>query len=115
REAIAQLEKEGLVYTPQNGRTIVEGYSIQDIENIYRTRIVIENYALSQLDYQAFEQRESELQYCIRQMEEGLDNHEKAVEADLQFHLLLVSFSRNKTLLQIWKSLHELTKTVIEV
>lgn len=115
REAIAQLEKEGLVHTPSNGRTLVEGYSLRDIENLYSSRSQIEKYALSEINYNSFLRSEAELQYCIHLMEKALFKKEKEVDADLQFHYLLVSFSQNKTLIQVWKSLFELLKTVIHV
>lgn len=115
REAITQLEWEGLVHTLPNGRTIVDGYTAKDIENLYRTRNQMEMLAISQLDYEEFKKGEAALQECIDLMETAVNNNEKAVEADLQFHFLLIRFSKNKTLIQLWRSIYELTKVVIQV
>ena len=54
REAIVKLENEGLVSTPSNGRTVVEGFSKKDIENLYNTRIQIEKYGISQLNRRCY-------------------------------------------------------------
>lgn len=115
REAIVQLENEGLVITPANGRTIVEGFSERDIVNLYRTRFQIEQFALQHFNKDVFVNKEEELTHCVERMEAALRRREKEVDADLQFHYLLVTLSENKTLIQVWKSLYGLIKTVIQV
>src|SRR5699024_986033 len=50
REAIVQLEKEGLVQTLKNGRTKVIGFTIKDVDDLYYSRIIIETAAIEQLN-----------------------------------------------------------------
>lgn len=115
REAIVQLELEGLVSTPSNGRSVVEGFSNSDIENLYNTRIQIEKYAISQISPEAFKKGEAELKRCIEAMQDALERGQREVDADLQFHFLLVQLTGNKSLTQVWKSLNGLIKTLITV
>ena len=115
REAITQLESEGLVSTHSNGRTTVEGFSIKDIENLYNTRINLETYAISQLTSKDIENGKADLYRCLELMEEGHEKGERDVEADLLFHELLIKSTGNKTLIQLWKSLQGIVKTLINV
>ena len=115
REAIVKLENEGLVSTPSNGRTVVEGFSKKDIENLYNTRIQIEKYGISQLTVDAIEGGKKDLYHCVELMEAGHQRGERDVEADLLFHFLLIKLTGNKTLIQLWKSLNGLIKTLIYV
>ncbi|MBM4761092.1 GntR family transcriptional regulator [Bacillus sp. B15-48] len=115
REALLELENEGLVNTPPNGRRVVVGFSKKDIENLYNVRIQIEKYAISQLSVEDFLRGEGELNHCVDVMETALNHGEREVDADLQFHFLLVQLTNNKSLIQIWKSLKALIKTLIVV
>lgn len=115
REAMVQLENEGLVSTPPNGRTTVEGFSEKDIENLYNLRINIEKYAISQLTPEAIEKGEAELMQYVDVMSAALERGEREVEADLSFHFLLVKLTENKSLIQAWKALSGLIKTLIQV
>lgn len=115
REAIAQLEHEGLVITPSNGRTVVAGFSDVDIENLYNTRILIEKYAISQLTNEAIERGTEELSSYVDLMKKAVNNGGRDVDADLLFHYLLVALTSNKSLIQAWKSLNGLIKTLIQI
>lgn len=48
REAFAKLESENLVTKRSNGRTIVNGFTEEDIRKLYDSRILLETHALSQ-------------------------------------------------------------------
>jgi len=115
REAISQLEKEGLVSTPSNGRTIVEGFSITDIKNLYNTRMLLEDYALSQLSFKAIQEGKEELYQFVSLMEEGHARGERDIKADLLFHYTLIKLTNNKSLLQLWTSLNGVIQTLIQV
>lgn len=115
REAIVELENEGLVSTPANGRTIVEGFSIKDIENLYDTRILIESYAISEITKEDIKNGKEKLYYYIELMEKGRDIGRSDVESDLLFHYSLIELTGNKTLMQLWKSMNGLITTLINV
>lgn len=115
REAILRLESEGLVETPQNGRTIVSKFDKTDIDNLYSTRILLEKHAISQITQEALKENLPVLTGLIDKLEEAYTDGIKDVEADLDFHGLLVKISGNKTLNQLWLSINGLTRTLIEV
>lgn len=115
REAMIQLENEGLVTTPANGRSIVVGFSNQDVENLYNTRILIEKYAVSLITKEAIISGEKELQQCVALMENALKNGERDVNSDMLFHFILIRLTGNKSLIQTWRSLNGLIKTLIHV
>ncbi|HSR12008.1 MAG TPA: GntR family transcriptional regulator, partial [Thermodesulfobacteriota bacterium] len=47
REAIAELEKEGLLVTRPRRGTYVKRLSLKDIEEIYTLRAILEGYAVT--------------------------------------------------------------------
>lgn len=115
REAITKLESEGLVTTHSNGRTSVEGFSEKDLENLYHTRIKIEVYAVVQLTTEAVQSGLPDLYDCVHAMNEGQKRGFRDVDSDLQFHYQLIKMTGNKTLMQLWKSLNGLIRTIINV
>lgn len=115
REAITKLESEGLVATQSNGRTLVEGFSEKDLENLYYTRIKIEVYAVEQLTAEAVQSGLTDLYDCVHAMKEGHERGFRDVDSDLQFHYQLIKMTGNKTLMQLWKSLNGLIRTIIHV
>ncbi|MBP2077527.1 GntR family transcriptional regulator [Oceanobacillus polygoni] len=115
REAIARLEAENLVEKYSNGRTVVKGFGVKDIQNLYDSRILLENHALTQLSRDEFTKNEKVLFLYIDQMKEAHEKEERDIEIDLAFHGLLVKMSKNNTLVQLWLALRELFRTLIDI
>lgn len=115
REAISQLEKEGLVTTRSNGRTLVNKFDKKDIENLYDTRILLEKHAVTQITPEKLAKNLPKLNALVEQLESEYKKGIKDVESDLEFHATIVKMTENKTLIQLWLSLYGLIQTLIEV
>nr|WP_255475132.1 GntR family transcriptional regulator [Planomicrobium sp. YIM 101495] len=115
REAISQLEREGLVQRAANGRAIVQPFGEKDIRYLYDSRILLETYALTQLEPDLLEEGKQLLYEDLKKMEETVAGKGLNVDADLSFHCCLVKMTGNKTLISLWSSMNGVIKTLIEV
>ncbi|WP_017549744.1 GntR family transcriptional regulator [Salinicoccus carnicancri] len=115
REAIGELVTENLAEKFSNGRTAVTGFEIRDIENLYDTRILLENHALSQVSAEVFKAHEGELMSYINQMRDAEYYEDRDVETDLAFHHLLVKMSGNNSLLHLWMAQRNIFRTLIDI
>lgn len=115
REAISELEKEGLVETPSNGRTIVSKFDEGDIKNLYDTRILLEKHAVTQINSKKLKNNLPILYSLVEELENAYKQGVKDVESDLAFHASIVKMTGNKTLIQLWLSLNGLIQSLIEV
>lgn len=114
REAISKLEREGLVIRPSNGRAIVQKFGENDIRDLYESRILLENYALTTLKPEMLKENGHLLYEYLKQME-VVDGQGVNIDADIEFHYCLVKMTGNKALIRLWNSLNEIFKTLIEV
>ncbi len=115
REAIAQLEKEGLVHTSKNGRTKVVGFSIKDVEDLYFSRITIETAAIEQMNFPLDQTWLKDIAVLVKAMDEENESKDYLNQLDLKFHHSLTKLSNNKTLIQMWLSISGLIKTIMEI
>lgn len=97
REAILQLQNEGLVTViPQRGAIVLEG-TMSDLEEIFRFREPLEGMAASlaaqRIDEQALEKLGAAFEEHANAVREGdLDRH---LELDEEFHLTFIRAARN--------------------
>jgi DNA-binding GntR family transcriptional regulator len=107
REALRQLEQEGLLSPGPRGRLSVRHLDAKEIRDIYSVRAALESLAARTLcelpDRQHFI---SSLRAAI----EAMAAAEKAslperIESDLEFHRTLCRLTGNETLLHSWESL----------
>jgi DNA-binding GntR family transcriptional regulator len=107
REAMRQLQQEGLISAGARGRLAVRHLDAADVHDIFQVRAALEGLAARMLSEQ--DDRDAivaELEEGIRRMEHSADGDlDERIEADLGFHQLLCSLTGNKTLLHSWKSL----------
>lgn len=115
REAISQLVSENLVKKFSNGRTAVMGFDIQDIKNLYDTRILLEHHALGQITKEVFDENKDRLLSYVKQMREADYYEERDIETDLAFHYLLVKMSGNNSLLHLWTAQRDIFRTLIDI
>ncbi|WP_085506058.1 GntR family transcriptional regulator [Thalassobacillus devorans] len=115
REAIAKLEAENLVEKHSNGRTVVKRFDIIDIQNLYDSRILLETHALKQINPEILEMNKSNLYLFVDQMQKSYEQKQRDIESDLAFHGYLVKLTDNHTLIQLWSSLKEVFRTLIDI
>lgn len=107
REALAELEEEGLVVRYPYKGTFVASFSAQDVREIYSLRCLLEGYAARLATVNANSQDIERLESIVKQMEETVRGGQLdlLVEKDIEFHHELCKLSGHKLLLQTWGKL----------
>lgn len=108
REALRQLQQEGLVVTGARGRLHVRHLDTKEINDIFSVRGALEGLAAAEIARHPERPRiVAELRAALQLLnqapkDETLDDR---IEADLDFHRLLCRSADNETLLHSWTSL----------
>ena len=107
REAMRQLQQEGLISAGARGRLSVRHLDAKEIKNIFDVRAALESLAAQELASR--EDRTgavAELRRAVADMEKwAASNLEDRIEADLKFHRTMCHLTGNETLLHLWSSL----------
>lgn len=106
RDAIRQLEAEGLVTTERNKGAFVSVMTIDDVVEIYDMRIMAETTALDFGFGDISNEDIMEMEKCIQAMATQRDPHTLG-ELNEQFHNFLYARSKRPRLLALIKSLHQ--------
>lgn len=108
REALMQLELEGLVEITQNKGAVVVGISAQDIEDIYAIRLHLEGFATAlaagNMTAQEIESLEQIVDLQDFYIEKGDIDHVRKLDAD--FHNAIYSATGNRSLKSMLISFH---------
>ena len=107
REALRQLQQEGLVAPGARGRLSVRSLDVKEIRDIFAVRAALETLAaqtLCRLDdrSEAVAQLRSALKVMDNEVKQSL---ERGIEADLDFHRVLCRLTGNESLLHAWEQL----------
>ncbi|MFF0964728.1 GntR family transcriptional regulator [Streptomyces sp. NPDC003703] len=108
REALRQLEQEGLVISYPYRGTEVLGVSQEEIENVLvPVRLSLEKFAFRKAMPRLTDADYAHLQSLVRNMEEAADASDAALLADedIRFHEAVVTLSGQQHCLQIWRSI----------
>jgi DNA-binding GntR family transcriptional regulator len=113
REAIKQLELDGLVENIPNRGVIVKGVTIQDIDDIYTMRIAIEGIAARWSVVRMTEDALKDLKEIYELMEfyTAKDDIEKVLELDTRFHELIYKSSCSRYLEHILSDFQQFIKS----
>jgi DNA-binding GntR family transcriptional regulator len=107
REAMRQLQQEGLISAGARGRLSVRHVDNKEIKDIFAVRAALESLAARELAVR--ENRAdvvAQLRSAVAEMERwAASNLEDRIEADLKFHRTMCHLSGNETLLHSWSSL----------
>jgi DNA-binding GntR family transcriptional regulator len=108
REAMRQLQQEGLISAGARGRLSVRHLDTKEIKDIFDVRAALESLAASELAAR------SDRADAVAQLRESVaemvaswaaSNLEDRIEADLKFHRTMCHLTGNETLLHSWSSL----------
>ncbi len=107
REALRQLEQEGLLSAGARGRLSVRHLDAKEIRDIYSVRAALESLAARTLC------ELPDREHAIKTLRSAIDamaaveksSLQERVEADLEFHRTLCRLTGNETLLHSWESL----------
>jgi len=116
REALSQLEHEGLIITQNNRRKFVARLSREDLEEVYGLRSALELLAVKEALRHAGPVELAEMQAILDKMaadsETGM-TAKQAAEFDINFHDALCRASKHKRLYQVWSDLHQQVQIVL--
>lgn len=109
REALRQLELEGLVISIPNKGVIVQGLSAQDFEDIYTIRTMLESLAARRAveKISGAELKEMEHILDLTELYTIKEDIEKWLVVDTQFHDIIFKAAKSKPLLNILSSFHQ--------
>jgi len=116
REAVMQLENEGLIVRTQGRSREVATFRKADFTEIYMLRLYIEKLAVATclkndtLPLTALRKKAEEI---VRLVEKQPINSIKLAEADLGFHEALIAAAGSRRALQVWQGLKNQIKTLM--
>ncbi|MFZ4451595.1 GntR family transcriptional regulator [Salibacterium aidingense] len=109
REAIRQLEQEGLVHSFPYKETVAATFTEEEIHDVFiPIRIILESNAIKRFEKEPIQDEDlQQLQHFVDQMVEAGEHEDlpTLVENNLNFHKYLVTLSGSKSLEQIWNSI----------
>ena len=107
REAMRQLQQEGLISAGARGRLSVRHLDNKEIKDIFDVRAALESLAAGELATSPTAPMPvAELRKAVAEMERwAASNLEDRIEADLKFHRTMCHLTGNETLLHSWSSL----------
>jgi DNA-binding GntR family transcriptional regulator len=107
REAMRQLQQEGLISAGPRGRLSVRHLDTKEIRDIFNVRAALESLAARELAAQSDRaEAVTTLRHAVDDMDRSASsNLEDRIEADLRFHRTMCQLSGNETLLHQWSSL----------
>ncbi|QAA21836.1 GntR family transcriptional regulator [Sporolactobacillus terrae] len=116
RDALKALSLDGLIRLERMG-AVVLGMSLDDIQELYDIREMIENFAQQKVSKKNVRFLVQALQQNIDKMELAAkyDDHSEFAYYDLLFHETIVRHAEHKRLLNLWNSMKPLLMSVILV
>jgi len=107
REAMRQLQQEGLISAGARGRLSVRHLDAKEIKDIFAVRAALEMLAARELCSRPDRDEAVQvLRDAVADMETwAASNLQDRIEADLKFHRTMCHLSGNETLLHSWSSL----------
>jgi len=114
REALKTLSNEGLIRLERMG-AVVLGLSLQDIEELYDVRYMIESFAQQRLSGGNHESLLVNLKKLIDSMELAVKYNDRTEFAhlDFRFHEAIISEAKHNRILHLWRSIRHIVLTVI--
>jgi DNA-binding GntR family transcriptional regulator len=108
REALATLEREGLIVIRRNRGAFVAQLSREDLDEVYSLRVAIERLAVERCVANADDADLAELQGVVDRiaelMERGITEQD-AAELDLEFHDIIYRSGQHRRLYDTWATL----------
>ena len=114
REALRQLELEGLVHIIPNKGAFVEGVTLQDIKDIYEIRTLLEGLCARWAAERITQEQLEELEEIVflSDFHYSKENWDQILELDNRFHLLLYKACGSTVLEHILSDYHHYLDSV---
>jgi len=106
RDALVNLEHEGLVVSKPNGRYVIQ-LDKTDIEQLFQVRLVLERLAVGQAAQQRSPEADAALQANLQQMREAVaqNDQDAYAQSDLEAHQIIWQQAHNPYLLKMLNSI----------
>ena len=107
REAIRQLDQEGLTYSHPHRGTVVLEMDPEETEKVFvPTRRIIEEYVAEKASFKLDDEDYQNFEELIQQMEwaDNEDNLYQLTDLDIKFHSYLVEHCGSPTIYALWNS-----------
>ncbi len=108
REALVQLEREGLIVIRRNRGAFVAQLAMEDLDEVYSLRVAIERLAVQRCVEHATEADIDELQGVVDQIAKLMDRgitEQEAAQLDLEFHDIMYRTGGHRRLYETWGTL----------
>lgn len=105
REALRILEAQGLVKFYANKGAVVNKFSVEEIEEIFDIRIMLEKGALELSINQLTEEELNYAEHLLKKMD-ALDEEEYLSDLNLKFHNVLYGAGKKEMLLELIREMH---------
>ncbi len=115
REALRQLEQEGLIESiPHRGTYVVE-IADEELEEIYQVRALLEGYAIRKAVTRLQPPDLERLTRLLAEMSAAAaqGDTETLIECDVQFHREIVRLAGSRALMRVWAAMDGLIRTRI--
>lgn len=115
REALEQLEREGLVETTPTGRTVVRGISEQDVLDLLTLRQMLEAAALRAAAARVSPEDVTLWRSLLAEREgaRGDDPAARAAASDAQFHGHVFTVAGNRPLRRAWEGISHMVEALV--
>jgi GntR family transcriptional regulator of gluconate operon len=117
RDALSQLEHEGLVRTEPRRGAFVVGFTDDDVTGIFECRRLLEAHAVRHAAERADELSIAELQAIADQMQAALEegNIQRVAAHDIEFHRRILEMAGNRMLHTAWEPLAGLIAAIMSI
>jgi GntR family transcriptional regulator, gluconate operon transcriptional repressor len=114
REALKTLSNEGLIRLERMG-AVVLGLSIEDLEELYDVRYLIESFAQQRLASGNHESLLANLNQIIDKMELAIkyNDYVEFSHLDFRFHEAMIIEANHARIMHLWKSIRQIVLTVM--
>jgi DNA-binding GntR family transcriptional regulator len=112
REALRQLTRDGLVRDVPNKGVFVKEFSIQDIEEVFDLRIMMESYALLRAREDRIQENKDRLLELLDEMDRthAAGDQKAYINTDIPFHHLLIELCGNSFLRKSYNDVYSMIK-----
>lgn len=107
REALRELEREGIIITTQRRGTIVGAMTKQDLEEVYSVREALELLALREASRKADDATLQAIKAHLDRIDQAIASGDatEVIKADLEFHRAILRAAQNTRLTAAWEQL----------
>ncbi len=116
REALRQLEQEGLIVSIPNKGSFVKDFDEKDIDEVFTLRATLENLAMELALGEGLQESDFDhLAQLINSQKEAVENEDfdRLTTLDVQFHEFIVAKANHKRLFKMWYALHAQCRTLL--